>query len=552
MYDLALIHAPAFPNFRFRNIDFGPISDVIPSYPIFDTFPLGLVSLQVYLEKRGFKVKIINLAARALLSRKFDMSKALEKIKARVYGVSLHWLVHLNGALWVAKKIKEIHEAPILLGGLSSTVFWKDLIKLPFIDYIIRGDTTEEPVRILLELLDNDVEELSRVPNLVWKKDKKIIENNFNYVPNELDPIDHSVFVRCATRDGWLDSLPFANFIQAPITAVFTVKGCAMNCAACGGSAYAFKKYFNRNRLAIKKPEKIVEEVLSISERIKASIFFVGDLQQTGMAKEILRAIREERIDSPLIFEFFRPPGKELLEEYRKASDDVYLQISPETHDTELRLLYGRPYTTSQLLRFLRNAVTLNFNRLDVYFMIGIPHQDISSAINTAKFAGKLLIPGKIDAFIAPLAPFIDPGSLAYDYPSRYGYRILYRRLADYSKALNKDLWVEMMNYESLEMHREEIALATYIATRILLEEKVRKGIISEEQGKELIEKILSRERNLVKKSFRKKTEYKVEKITCHIKELYPSRAFFLSLKPRILIDGAIGYLHRFLRFRHI
>ena len=543
MHDVVFLHPPAFPDFRLRPRDFGPISDVIPSYPIFDTYPLGFASLLAYLEERGFRARIINIAARMILRRGYSILETIRKTKAKVYAIDLHWLCHLNGALYLAKLVKEFYGAPVILGGISSTVFWRDLIKIPFIDFIMRGDTTEEPMYKLLEAIEDDKTDFGSIPNLVWKKDDRIVENEFNYVPETLEAIDYSIFVRCAARDGWLDYLPFANYIKAPIVGIFTVKGCTMNCAACGGSAYTYRKYFNRKKLALKRPEVIVEEMLSAGERIKASIFFIGDLQQTGKAKEILLKIREAGLDNSLIFEFFKTPSRELLEYYRKAGDEVYLQISPETHDEKIRLLYGRPYTNDQLLKFLKNAVRMNFNRIDLYFMVGLPKQDFNSAEATGKFAGKLCSK-KIDTFIAPLAPFIDPGSLAYEFPARYGYRILFRSLKEYSKALNEIVWYRMMNYESEYMDRKTIALATYRASKILLRSKIEKGIVSEDIGQELIRKIELREESLLNE----KTNPGICRILCDLGELYPSKQFFLSLRKKVIEDALLGFAYKIIK----
>ena len=77
-----------------------------------------------------------------------------------------------------------------------------------------------------------------------------------------------------------------------------------------------------------------------------------------------------------VIFEFFAPPPIEVLELLRKAGKRVYLQISPEPHDEEIRRCYGRPYTNHELKTFLRNAKQLGFERVDVYFMIGLTRPD--------------------------------------------------------------------------------------------------------------------------------------------------------------------------------
>ena len=50
-----------------------------------------------------------------------------------------------------------------------------------------------------------------------------------------------------------------------------------------------------------------------------------------------------------VIFEFFAPPPIEVLELLRKAGKRVYLQVSPEPHDEEIRKRYGRPYTNHEL-----------------------------------------------------------------------------------------------------------------------------------------------------------------------------------------------------------
>jgi hypothetical protein len=61
---------------------FGPISDVIPSTPVFDMYPLGFVSLSSYLTKRGLKVRIINLAVKMLSSPDYDAESEIKNLKA--------------------------------------------------------------------------------------------------------------------------------------------------------------------------------------------------------------------------------------------------------------------------------------------------------------------------------------------------------------------------------------------------------------------------------------------------------------------------------------
>ena len=83
-YDLVLLHAPSVYDFRKNSLLAGPISDVVPSSPVFEMYPIGLTSIADYLEQYGLRVKIINIANRMLMSEKFDVETKLKKIKTRM------------------------------------------------------------------------------------------------------------------------------------------------------------------------------------------------------------------------------------------------------------------------------------------------------------------------------------------------------------------------------------------------------------------------------------------------------------------------------------
>ncbi len=63
----------------------------------------------------------------------------------------------------------------------------------------------------------------------------------------------------------------------------------------------------------------------------------------------MIQKLRELSLDIPLFFEFFEPPNREELELLRKASERVYLQLSPESHDPNIRRNFGKPYDNESL-----------------------------------------------------------------------------------------------------------------------------------------------------------------------------------------------------------
>ena len=120
--DLILLHAPSVYDFRKKPAVYGPISDVVPSSQIFEMYPIGFMSLQGHLQKHGFSVRIINVALKMLASRRFNVDRLIRSLNPSAFGIDLHWLVHAQGSLELARIVKKYHpETPSIFGGLSAS-----------------------------------------------------------------------------------------------------------------------------------------------------------------------------------------------------------------------------------------------------------------------------------------------------------------------------------------------------------------------------------------------------------------------------------------------
>ena len=162
--DLILIHAPSVFDFRERTIFYGPISDVIPSSPVFEMYPIGFLTLAAYLRRHGYRVRIINLALLMMRSRRFRPETLLRRLKPTLFGIDLHWLPHAHGSLEVAALLKRLHpEIPIVFGGISSTYFHEELIREASVDFVLRGSVTEPALLALLRELQGE-RRFERVP----------------------------------------------------------------------------------------------------------------------------------------------------------------------------------------------------------------------------------------------------------------------------------------------------------------------------------------------------------------------------------------------------
>ena len=150
--DLVLLHPPAVYDFRTKPAFLGPLADAVPSTAMFEMYPVGLTSIAAFLDRNHYNVEIVNLAYRMLQDPRFDVADHLGRMSAPVFGVDLHWLPHVQGALSIVDLVKRLHpESRTLVGGLSASYYHEELIRNPSVDFVIRGDSTEEPVRQLLQ-----------------------------------------------------------------------------------------------------------------------------------------------------------------------------------------------------------------------------------------------------------------------------------------------------------------------------------------------------------------------------------------------------------------
>lgn len=136
----------------------------------------GLPSIAAYLEANNYNVRMVTPARIAALD-------------APVFGIDPRWLPHAaNGALGMAELVKKLHpDAKVLLGGLSASYFHEELVEDPAVDFVLRGDSTEEPCRQLLRALREGTP-LQAVENLTWKRaDGTVVVNPLTFVPADLD-----------------------------------------------------------------------------------------------------------------------------------------------------------------------------------------------------------------------------------------------------------------------------------------------------------------------------------------------------------------------------
>jgi len=477
--DLILLHPPSLYDFRKRPSLYGPISDVVPSTPIFEMYPIGFASLSEYLERHGVKVRIINVAMKMLKNEKFDVERLIQKNRPMAFGIDLHWMAHVQGALAIAEIIKRFHpETPVILGGFSATYYHEEILRqYPFIDFVVRGDSTERPLLELLQAIKGK-RDFKNIPNLTYRDGGNGIQiNPLTYIPETLDDIaiDYrhimKKVLRYADPTGYQ---PFIDWYSYPVTAVFTCRGCIYHCKTCGGSSQTFRSMANRRKPAYRNPKLLAQDIFNISDHLHAPVMIIGDIFQPGEEYGFifLQEMKKRPITNHVAFEFFVPPSRSQLKKIAEAIPNFNIEISPESHDEEVRKAFGRPYNNEALERMIADAIDLGSKRIDLFFMIGLPKQTYSSVLESVDYCRSLLERfrsyNRLIPFISPLAPFLDPGSTVFEAPERYGYHLLYRTVEEHRQALLAPSWKYILNYETEWMDRNEIVASTYEAGKRL------------------------------------------------------------------------------------
>lgn len=491
--DLLLIHCPSIFEFRNRRDIYFPYWSTtgdVPITPLYEQFPLGFKTLQSYLARHGFDARIVNLSSVLLTFPRLDVRKLLGCFHANLVGIDLHWMVHVQGALEIARLVKSVHpEVPVLFGGFSATYYAEELISYPQVDMVLKGYDTHEPARILLQTLRGD-RRLERVPNLLWKdKEKSIHSNRTTHKPQTLcSYVDWSSLKVPAKTD----SFPILEILSSQST------GCAFNCNWCGGSRDAFCRMMGVSGPVVLKDIHETElemETLSRVQNIDRFHLYSAGNYNEGRDRflHFLDLVRQVGFRS-VSYEFFHLPDDSLVEAMVHANPRASISLSPQSHDLRIASLAGRcAYTMDQLEAWIERTTDRGLMGITIWFCVGMQEQTVESVRQTLGYCEKLLkrFRGKpVIPVICPMLPVLDPGSTFFENPEAFGYTLFFRSLEDHRVGMQRASLINRMNYETRWMSRKTIVETGYEAIRRLVEMKGASGLLPSAVARDVASKL--------------------------------------------------------------
>ncbi len=264
--------------------------------------PLGLAYLAAFLEKHGYQVKILDIAAEGYNNIREEgdfvtygldykeVKNEIAKFKPDIVGVSCIFTTQNKNARELLKLVKDVDRGIMTMtGGSHPTYTAEEMLDYDYLDYVVMGEG-ELPTLQLLEGLNNN-RDISGVKGIGHKKDgKKIINAQLQYIED-------------------IDTLPFParhllnmelyfkiNMPQNPyclgkrVTQTVTSRGCSARCIFCTTTNFWGNRYRGRSS------QNVVDEIGYLKEK-----FNIDEIQFTDdnltlnkqRAIEILEGIKD-------------------------------------------------------------------------------------------------------------------------------------------------------------------------------------------------------------------------------------------------------------------
>jgi B12-binding domain/radical SAM domain protein len=456
----------------------GPVARTVAMFsPLFIMIPLGVLSIAQHLAKNGLQVKIVNLAERTLDSPSFEVEPFVKSLRARVFAIDLHWAVHSNGAIKTAEICKQLHpNSFVVLGGLTASYFSQEIIESSrFVDGVIRGEA-EEPMVTLVDRLIKG-RPLDEVPGLTYRDSNGGVRvSQQPQARMEIDEYDYTNLSLIEPRNRLLNLASGARRVR--VWNLPVCRGCTLNCATCGGSEYAYQKILMRETPSFRSARRMVEDFQRLDEQDINMIFMFQDCRigRKPYYKNLLKSLHKEKWSNieHVTLELFNPADDEFIRylSSNKPAEAIGLTFSPESGSDEVRSVHGRSYRNETILE-TSDKCAANSVPIDFHFMIALG-QESPESLKEMWILWDRIMKRKRRTFFTSVdfGPMVilDPGSIAYENPAKFGYKMLYTTFNQIQQRVASPSWVDWINYETRYLTKDQLVESIFKATEIWIQ----------------------------------------------------------------------------------
>jgi hypothetical protein len=208
--------------------------------------------------------------------------------------------------------------------------------------------------------------------------------------------------------------------------------------------------------------------------------------------KELMAALRREKPDiDGLSMDIFTPADEEFVREVATIGEQVILYVCADSGADDVRRAQGRCYSNEDLLRTVKLCHRYHIP-VTVFFSVGLAGETQETIRETWELWDKLcsldqaaLIKGSFGGIecrlpiggpiIGPI--ILEPGSLAFDFPERYGYKAIFGNLEEYIEVLSAPSWHQWINYETNLLNKDALIELIFESIEYSIHQREKYGL---------------------------------------------------------------------------
>jgi radical SAM superfamily enzyme YgiQ (UPF0313 family) len=407
--------------------------------------PLGLLPMAELLRRDGHDVEIVHAGLEEQLDPGFTVEDFVRAEKPDLVCLPLHWhqqTYEVHGAL---ERIKgKSPRVKTILGGLTASSFATDIMnEWPAADFVIRGEG-EQPLRALAAALDSGAKDFGAVPNLLWRKRGRVVENPVTYAACPEDLADMVFTDRSLIRNNKHYTAHYyfkpdreedGGVLRRPLHYLYVGRGCTADCAFCGGGAEAHRKISNRQSVIFREPEAVLEDIKTTVAEYGITDFYIcfnPPQPDNSYFIRLFDMVRDAGLKISMIFEYYNGvPDDAFIESFAAAFGNAGARIafSPTAFSDGARPCFYPPgMTNRQLEESVRKISEHGINTLLYYALLpGETDKDVHDGLTFA-----LEVRKKYGSAIRIFPIETEPAAPWSAVPAQFGINLKRKTLSEY------------------------------------------------------------------------------------------------------------------------
>ena len=356
------------PSYSQRKLSMDPIltrCTGVPSKAPYVWPPIGLAYIASALKDSDVDVKILDAQVDEFdikMTNKFDVVVINTGTQTIDYDIRL------------SQKIKELKKPKVVLIGVHSAYFHKELIK--YCDFVVRG----EPDTVLVNLVKclERGQDIKKVRGITWKDKKRIHVNKDEKPIENLDSLPFQAIDLLSKK--YFDIITKGN----PIAFMITSRSCPFPCAFCSA------KFYSR-RYRYRSAKHLFEEVKFLRDEGFKDLTFFDDSFTVNKKRvmEICDLIQKEGLDvNWRCLSRVDTVDKEMLRKMRD-SGCYQIQFGVESGDQRILDLMKKGTKVDKIREAFKLCDEIGLETVG-FFMLGYPGETPESIDNTIKLASEM------------------------------------------------------------------------------------------------------------------------------------------------------------------